>query len=233
MLHVMFRLLGIMNSEIPYRNHWCVQPIHGLVPAETAQREFAGDVIRQCPLRQIHDVRRLVDSDDTVHRAGGQQQALVLGAEFDISHTGPGIDEIRTANPTFDRSHCWRRLLANRFLPNGHGAIERASGEHLAEFRMRPRQSPHRAGVRLPAGRNRPDAFLVLVPNLVKDSYRINMILSFTPPNYLHRLVTGTGGHSLAMIIINHIMNHILVLSPDYLRLEHVDLRLPYLYKSP
>lgn len=78
-----------VKQKEAYSNHWRMQSIHGFVPAETAQRELAGNIVGKCPLGQIHDVWRLVNPDHTIHGAGGQQKTLILGAELNVGHTRP------------------------------------------------------------------------------------------------------------------------------------------------
>lgn len=150
----------------PYSNHWCVQSVHRFVPAEAAQRELAGNVVRKCPLRQIHDVWRFINSYHPVHGAGCQKKTLVLRTELNVGHTSSRIYEVCTTNPTLHWCHRGSGLFADCLFPDRDGAIERAGGQHLTEFWMSPGQAPYGARVGFPARRHRPDAFVVLVPNL-------------------------------------------------------------------
>lgn len=168
-------LLSKLNNRIrkiwfylieTYGNHGSMETIHGFVPAEATQRELAGNVIGESPLGKVHNVRCFVNANYTINGTGSQKKTLVLRSKFNICHTCPWIDQIGSTNPTFHRSHRRSSLLSDCFFPDGNCTIERASGQHLAEFGMRPGQTPNRARVCFPAGGYCPDSFVILVPNL-------------------------------------------------------------------
>lgn len=200
-----------------------MQPIHRFVPTEAAQRELAGNVVGERPLGQVHDVWSFVDSYNTVDGTRCQQEALVLGSEFHVGHACSGIHKVRATHPSLYWSHRRCSLLANRLFPYGYRAIERAGGQDLTEFGVRPGQAPNGPGVCFPTGRHRPDTFVVLVPNLTK-CIECNITKSNKKPflyKYLNCLITGTCGHSLAMIVVHHIVDNVLMLRTDYLWFEH------------
>lgn len=150
----------------PRRDHRGVQPEHALTPGQAGKRKLAADLVLQRPLRQIHDVRRLVDADHAVRRASGQQKSLVLRRKLHVRHTRSCIDEIRALHPPLDRCHRRGRLLGDRLFPDHRCAVKGTRREDLAELRMRPSDPPHGARVCLPTGRHAPSAIRILVPDL-------------------------------------------------------------------
>ena len=95
------------------------------VPGDRAQRYLAVQLVLRRPLTEQHHVGCLVDPNDAVLRAGGQQQAEMLRCEFDVGDRCATVHQCRTFHPV--------RLVAlaavvghGELLPNGDRSIERA-----------------------------------------------------------------------------------------------------------
>lgn len=132
-----FRLVwGSVGSGSDHRG---VKTKERWVPADARKGNFAEDLVLEGPLREIENVGRFVDSDDTVgRRCRGQHQSKRFRAKLDVRHRWSWIDQIRSANPSLGGWTCGSLLLADSFFPNWSGAIETCACQNLAELRVSP-----------------------------------------------------------------------------------------------
>lgn len=98
--------------------------VSGSVPGQTAQRQFVANLVLHGPLREVHNVRGLIDANNAVGGGGGQQESQVLGCKLHIRDTGPRVYKGGAAHPAASGGIGGGYLFANHLLPNGGGAIK-------------------------------------------------------------------------------------------------------------
>ena len=101
------------------------------IPGDATTGHLAVDFQLRTPLREVHDIWRLVDADHAIGGAGGQLEAEVFGGELDVGDAGPGVDERSPLHPRGGGGFGGGAAVffaGRNFFPNGSRAVERARG---------------------------------------------------------------------------------------------------------
>ena len=69
------------------------------IPGDAAAGHFAIDFELRTPLRQIHNVWRLVDAHHAVGRTSSELEAQMLRGEFNVGDAGARVDERSALDP--------------------------------------------------------------------------------------------------------------------------------------
>lgn len=99
----MYGSISAIHFSSISHNCQALLPPDDRVPGDAGEGDLERDLVLEGPLRQVHDVGRLVDPDDPVRADRGEHEAQDLGAELDVRHGGTRVHHQVAADLEVDR----------------------------------------------------------------------------------------------------------------------------------